>query len=166
MKSRVSTEKALIMLLLSNLLMDLANTGLKGDEKVYRFTVKKHLNNLMKSLESELISSKKIMKLLGVSEEKKKEISDTVGYEYDGEMMEDGINTELDLLTDFISIYLNLDDLSLYKFSIILKNIKEDKNVFTLTEALDLSQKALKNIAYTDVTHEQILETILNPKFK
>ena len=166
MKSRISTEKALIMLLISNLLMELADKGLKENQKVYRFKIKQHLNNLLKALEPELLASKKIMKLMGVSEEKRKKISDTVGYEYDGEMMEDGINTELELFTDFTSIYLNLDDTSLYKFSVILKNIKENQNVFTLPEALDLAQKALKNIAYTDTTHEQILETILNPKFK
>lgn len=157
---KLSTEKGLLTLLMANLLYKLSYLGLKQDEEIYRHKVKKHLQNTLESLLPKLRESKKIMKLMDVSPEQKQKISELVGYEYEPEMMEDGINTELNIFTDFISIYLNLNDTSLYDFSNILINFKENKRVYTEEELIDKVQKITKELCYSDYSKETIKEKL------
>lgn len=157
---KLSTEKALITLLISNLLYELSYLGLKNDQEVYRHKVKKNLQNTIDSLLPKLKESKRIMKLMDVSEEDRKKISAMVGYDYEPEMMEDGINTELNLFKDFIDIYLNLNDVNLYDFSNILINFKENKRIYTEEELIDKVQKITKELCYSDYSRETIKEKL------
>lgn len=157
---KLTTEKGLLTLLIANLLYELSYSALKQDEEIYRHKVKKHLQNTLESLLPKLRESKKIMKLMDVSPEQKQKISELVGYDYEPEMMEDGINTELNIFTDFISIYLNLNDTTLYDFSNILINFKENKRVYTEEELIDKVQKITKELCYSDYSRETIKEKL------
>lgn len=144
-KYSISVERGLGCAVLGVILLDIASKAIKQENKFIPYNLRNWMRGFNQIAQPVLWEISKLKKLF-VPVEKVQEINKELGYELEAENIENDLNVEQTLFSDFIFTYLNSNTNEIYNLSLIMENLKEKRKVYTEQEVEDVINNTLRTV--------------------
>lgn len=158
-KFSLSEERALGCSIMSVILMDIAAKTLRQNNKFYQHNVKNWISKWKDIAAPTLWQIEKLRKLF-VNKEELNKIETEVG-ELEAEAIENDLNEESTLFTNFIALYLQSNTSEIYSLNLVIDNLLRKEKIYTEQEMKDMINNVLKTTTPSVKYEENVYKRFL-----
>lgn len=138
--NKITVKSMGVALICSHLLKTVCE-NVKADSAIYHQKTKKMLNNLLETVDSALNKTHNLQAI--------KNTSKFLNRELEGEVVEDEIVTNAEIVEFVTDILMEGDAIKIYDLHLLLRNVKEGKRVYTKEEHEHFNSNSILSTAST-----------------
>lgn len=136
--NKITIRSMGVALLCSHLLKKVCE-NVKYDSEIYHLRTKKILNNLLETVDMALSKAYNVQTI--------KRASQYLNRELEGEIVEDEIVTNAEIIELIAEILMDMDQRQVYDAHLLLKNIKQGKRLYTEEELNKFLEEAQQSVS-------------------